>query len=401
MITASIKIAKIWNVPIGLHWSWFIVFALVTFSLAGATFPESYPGLQPAAYWILGAVTSLLFFTSVLLHELGHTALAQRYGVPVREINLFIFGGVAVMTRESPSAKAEFWIAIAGPIVSLLLAASFGLIAYASGDFIYLAAPAGSLSLVNLSLALFNLIPGFPLDGGRVLRAIVWHFNGSLHRATLTASSVGQIVAFGFIAWGVYTMFAGNFSGGIWIAFIGWFLQNAAATTLAQSNLEQALKDVTVRKVMTNEFSRVQINVTLQTLVDEHLLRGEGRCFFVFDGETPRGLITLNEFAKIPREEWTNRTVGEAMIPNEKLITVAVNSQLLTALQTMDEAEIAQVAVVENNRLTGILSREQILRYISLRQSLGLMKTHEQLQPQNKSLVGADLKKPAAAQTIL
>ena len=394
MMTASLRIAKIWGIPIGLHWSWFIIFALVTFSLSAGMFPRDYPGLSPAAYWTLGVVTSLLFFASVLLHELGHAALALRYGVPMREINLFIFGGVAVMTKESPSAKAEFWIAIAGPVVSLLLAAGFGLIWLVSGDYVYLAAPVYWLAWINFTLAVFNLIPGFPLDGGRILRAIVWHFNGSLHRATQIASTVGQVVAFGFIAWGVFTMFSGSFSGGLWIAFIGWFLQNAAAATLAQSNLEQSLKDVTVSRVMALDYPRIPVGLKLQKLVDDYLLRGEGRYFIVFDGDEPRGLVTLNEITAAPRENWANITAGQVMIPNENLVNVAPRTELLTALQMMDEAGVAQVPVVEKGQIIGILSREQILRYISLRHSLGLMKALEKSKPVDTIVIAPRLDKP-------
>ena len=394
MMTASLRITKIWGIPIGLHWSWFIIFALVTFSLAAGMFPRDYPGLSPVAYWTLGVMTSLLFFASVLLHELGHAALALRYGVPMREINLFIFGGVAVMTKESPSAKAEFWIAIAGPIVSLLLTAAFGLLWLAGGDWVYLAAPVYWLAWINFTLAVFNLIPGFPLDGGRILRAIVWQFNGSLHRATQIASTVGQVVAFGFIAWGVYTMFDGNLFGGLWIAFIGWFLQNAAAATLAQSNLEQSLKDVPVKRVMTLEYPRIPVGLTLQKLVDDYLLRGEGRYFIVVDGSEPRGIVTPNEITATPRENWGNMTAGQVMITNEKLISVAPNTELLTALQIMDEAGVAQVPVNENGQMIGILSREQILRYISLSHSLGLMKASEKSKPVNGPII-ARLDKPA------
>jgi predicted transcriptional regulator len=227
------------------------------------------------------------------------------------------------------------------------------------------------------------------------LRAIVWHFNGSLHRATRIASGVGQVVAFGFIAWGVYTMFSGNFFGGLWIAFIGWFLQNAAAATLAQSNLEHSLRDVTVKRVMTLEYPRIPVGLTLQKLVDDYLLRGEGRYFIVFDGSEPRGLVTLNEITVTPRENWTSVTAGQVMIPNEKLISVAPNTELLTALQIMDQAGVAQVPVNENGQMIGILSREQILRYISLSHSLGLMKALEKSNPVSGPVIALRLDKPA------
>lgn len=373
-MSASLRIAKIWGVPIGLHWSWFIVFALVTFSLAASVFPSDYAGLSGAAYWTLGALTSVLFFASVLLHELGHTALARRFGVPVREINLFIFGGVAILTRESPSAKAEFWIAIAGPLVSLALAAVFGAVWFLSGDFVYLAAPAYWLAWINFSLAVFNMIPGFPLDGGRVFRAIVWHVKGNLHRATEIASGVGQFVAFGFMACGAFMMFGGNLFGGLWIIFIGWFLQNAAAATLAQSNLEQNLRDVTVGDVMSANYPRAAASASLETLINERILRGESRYFIVHgdEADAPQGIITLKEIAQIPRETWSRVTIGRAMIPNGFLRIIAPHAKLFDALRRMDEAGVAQMPVVENGRLVGVLSREQILHHINLRAELGI-----------------------------
>jgi Zn-dependent protease/CBS domain-containing protein len=362
MMTASVRIAKIWNIPIGLHWSWFIVFTLVTYSLAAGIFPRDYANLTTGAYWTLGAATSILFFASILLHELGHTFVALRYGVPVREINLFIFGGVAVLTRESPSAKAEFWIAIAGPIVSFALAGIFALLWIGSGDFLYLAIPAFFLAGINLTVAVFNMIPGFPLDGGRVLRAIVWGIKGDLHKATRFASATGQMVAF---------------------AFIGWFLQNAAAATLAHSNLERALRDVTVRDVMTAPIETVERGATLQEVVDERLLRGAGRCYFVVENNRQIGLITLTDITRTPREEWSRTTVEAAMTKAENLVTVAPQTGLLAALQRMDEAGVAQLPVIENDAPPGILSRETVLHQIYLRTMLGIG-TREQRRSQKQ-----------------
>ena len=383
MMTASVRIAKIWNIPIGLHWSWFIVFTLVTYSLAAGIFPRDYANLTTGAYWTLGAATSILFFASILLHELGHTFVALRYGVPVREINLFIFGGVAVLTRESPSAKAEFWIAIAGPIVSFALAGIFALLWIGSGDFLYLAIPAFFLAWINLTVAVFNMIPGFPLDGGRVLRAIVWGIKGDLHKATRFASATGQMVAFAFIAYGIYTIFGGNLFGGLWIAFIGWFLQNAAAATLAHSNLERALRDVTVRDVMTAPIETVERGATLQEVVDERLLRGAGRCYFVVENNRQIGLITLTDITRTPREEWSRTTVEAAMTKAENLVTVAPQTGLLAALQRMDEAGVAQLPVIENDAPPGILSRETVLHQIYLRTMLGIG-TREQRRSQKQ-----------------
>lgn len=232
---ASIKLGRIKNIPIGLHWSLLLVFGLLTWSLARGYFPEEYPSLPASAHWFLAVLTSLFFFGSVLLHELGHALVALRNHIPVRQITLFIFGGVAQLEQETRSPGAEFRIAIAGPLVSLGLAGLFGGLYLLDQHIPYLAAPSYWLARINLLLALFNLIPGFPLDGGRVLRAIIWHFTGSMHRATQAASVTGQLVAFGFIGWGIYTIFTGSFFNGLWLAFIGWFLQNAAAASFAQT----------------------------------------------------------------------------------------------------------------------------------------------------------------------
>lgn len=372
MLRASVNLGRIWNIPVGLHWSWFIVFALVTSSLAFVMFPGDYPGLSGAEYFTLGVVTSLLFFASVLLHELGHTFVALRSGVPVREINLFIFGGVAIMTKEPPTAKAEFWIALAGPLVSLALAIVFGALWLAGGDFVYLAAPAFWLAWINLMLAVFNMIPAFPLDGGRVLRAIVWHFKGSLHKATKIASVSGKMFALGFIGIGVFTFLTGNFFGGLWIGFIGWFLMSSAAAALAHTNLEQRLRDVTVGEIMNPQLPFVAAQTTLRELVDEHLLRGRSRFFFVVENNAPQGFVSLTDVTKIPRENWSRLTVGEMMTPAAKLVTIAPHTGLFAALQEMGEKNVAQIAVVENDELRGLISRDAVFQQINLRTQLDI-----------------------------
>ena len=372
MTNASVRLGKIWNIPIGLHWSWFIVFILVTSSLALAMFPQSYPGLSTTAYLLLGVVTSLLFFGSVLLHELGHTLLPLRNGVPVREINLFIFGGVAIMEKEPTSAKAEFWIAIAGPLVSLALAILFGALWLVSGDFVYLAAPAFWLAWINFTLAVFNMIPGFPLDGGRVLRAIVWHYKGSLHKATRIASVSGQMLALGFIGFGIFNFLTGNLFGGLWIGLIGWCLLSSAAAALAHTNLEQRLRDVTVGEVMRRQISFINPQTSLQELVDNHLLRGQNRCFLVGEPDAPQGLISLTDVTKIPRENWGRLWVAEVMIPAKNIISISPETGLFNALREMSEKNIAQIFVVEDGKIVGLISREDVFHQINLRTQLNL-----------------------------
>ena len=226
MTRHNIPLGRILGIPIGLDYSWFLIFVLLTWMLAVSYYPPEFKHWPPSLYWIMGAVTAIMLFVSVLLHELGHSVVALRYGIPVRSITLFLFGGVAQIGAEPPSALAEFLIAVAGPLVSLALAVIF----FAAEPMVRRMTPllglAEYLALINLALVVFNLIPGYPLDGGRVFRAIVWAITGSMRRATLIAAYVGRFFAFLFIFFGVWQMFGGNVGNGLWIAFIGWFLDS-------------------------------------------------------------------------------------------------------------------------------------------------------------------------------
>jgi len=258
-MAANVKLGRIFGIPLELHPSWFLIFGLVTWSLAIGYFPVEYPTLPMVAYWMLGAATSLLFFGSVLIHELGHSVVALRNQVPVRRIILFIFGGVAQIGREPPDAGTEFRIAIAGPLSSLGLAAGFAGLWWLDQAIPYLDAPSVWLMRINLLLAFFNLIPGFPLDGGRILRAVIWHFTGNFYRATQVAVFTGQLAAFGFISLGILIILTGYWLNGLWLVFIGWFLQNAAAASYAQTSLQESLRDVTVAQAMTRDCPLVSL----------------------------------------------------------------------------------------------------------------------------------------------
>ncbi len=370
-MAATVKLGRIWGIPIGLHFSWFFIFGLVTWSLAAGFFPEEYPGLPTAAYWFLGAVTSLLFFGSVLVHELAHALVALRNKLPVRAINLFIFGGVAELTQEPRSAGAEFRIAIAGPLASLALAALFGGLWLLDHQIPYLAAPSIWLARINLLLALFNMIPGFPLDGGRILRAVVWAYSDNLRQATQVATVSGQVVAFGFISIGLYLVLVGNFFNGLWFVLIGWFLQNAAAASLTYSNLQESLRGVTVSQAMQRNLPQVPGLLPLSRLVEENVLR-EGRdSFIVADNGNTRGLLTLGDISAIPARQRRHLTTQQAMVPLERLVKVEPETEVLTALQLMEEAKVKQVPVVKDNRVLGLLSRDGVFNHLRLRSELG------------------------------
>jgi len=368
----SLTLGKIFGIPIKLHTSWFLVAALVTWSLAGSYFPQEYPGWVTMTYWAVGAVTAVLFFASVLLHELGHSVVALREKVPVRNITLFIFGGVAQIGSEPRTAGAEFRIAIAGPLVSLALAGLSGLLSLGAAGVAPLAASAAYLARINLMLAAFNLIPGFPLDGGRVLRAVLWGLGGSLRTATWWASRVGRGVAYLFILLGVGQMFLGGFLNGLWIAFIGWFLKDAAESGYQQVVLKDMLAGVTVRDVMARQCVTVPSDLRLDRLVADHVLSEGHRCFFVADNGEVKGLITLNHIRAVPRDRRDKLTVGQVMAPVDALLRTDFDEDILALLQRMDEAGVNQVPVLDNGHLLGMITRGNLLHYMQLRSELGM-----------------------------
>src|SRR5208283_89434 len=278
MTRHNVPLGRILGIPIGLDYSWFVIFALLTWMLATNYYPAEFKDWPLLLYWLMGAVTAVTLFVSVLLHELGHSAVALRYKIPVRSITLFLFGGVAQIGAEPPSAIAEFLIAAAGPLVSLALAVLFYAVQPLVAGIEPLLGLAKYLAYINLALVLFNLIPGYPLDGGRVFRAIVWSITGSMRRATLIAANVGRFFAFLLIFIGVWQIFTGNFGNGVWIAFIGWFLDNAASAQVHQVMFQSLLAGHKVSQAMSTHCATVSADLTLQELVDEHILTSGQRC---------------------------------------------------------------------------------------------------------------------------
>jgi Zn-dependent protease len=298
----------------------------MTWSLATSYFPTEFKNWPQTQYWIVGAVTTIMLFGSVVLHELGHSMVALRYKIPVNSITLYIFGGIAQFGSEPPSAIAEFWIAIAGPAVSFGLAIVFQLLQSIFTGFAPLLALAKYLAYINGTLALFNLIPGFPLDGGRVFRAIVWGASHNLRKATLIAAGLGRAIAYAFILYGVWQMISGNFGNGLWIAFIGWFLESAATSQVQQQTVHDLLEGFTVQQIMKRDYVTIPMEITLQNLVDGHILRSGRRCFVVTDeaGQVA-GLLTLHHLSKIPRTDWNGITAGEVMTPLIRVKMVSTN----------------------------------------------------------------------------
>lgn len=369
----ALSLGKIFGIEVRLDYSWFIIFVMVTWSLAVHHFPMNHQ--WPASTsWTVGILTSLLFFASILAHEFGHSFVAIRKGIPVQSITLFIFGGIARITKEPERPRDEFLIAIAGPAVSAGLGLFFLAVSVlASSPHEPVAALASWLGWINLSLALFNLLPGFPLDGGRILRSIVWGRTGSFKRATQIASTAGQVVAYGFIFLGIWLFFSGRWIDGLWLGFIGWFLNNAAIANYQQVALQEQLSGVTARAVMMTDCPRVPRDLTLHALVYDYLLKDATRCFPVVEDGQVYGIITLHHVKAFPPQQWPFITVGQAMTPFEETKKVRPDQDLFKVMELMTAEDVNQVPVVEDGRLLGMISRDRLLSFITVRAELGLV----------------------------
>jgi Zn-dependent protease/predicted transcriptional regulator len=367
---ASIPLGTIRGIPIGIHYSWFIVFGLLTYSLAIGLFPALYEDWATETYWITAAIASILLFVSVLLHELGHSVTAQRKGIPVRSITLFIFGGVASIGEESETAGDEFAIAIMGPVVSIFIAIVSAVLWLTIGPFQEQAAAVFMyLALVNTILVVFNMIPGFPLDGGRVFRAIIWGWTGNVTTATRIASTTGVIIGYGFIILGIFLVFQVPITG-IWLIAIGWFLQNAADQAYRQHQLRRTFEGIKVRQLMEPHPITVSAFASLEELVDRYMLGRNLRGLPVVDDDVLAGIVTLTDIKDTPREEWSRYRVLDCMTARENLITAEPDTDLDTVLQLMSEHDFHQIPVLQEGRLVGLLTRGQVIRFLQLRQTL-------------------------------
>ncbi len=371
----SLRIGKIAGIDIFVHVSWLIILVLLTWSLATGWFAALYPGWSPFTYWVISLLAALLLFTSVLLHELAHSLVARRHGLPVNNITLFIFGGVSNLEHEPTSAGVEFQMSLVGPLTSLLIGGlSFVLLVLIGRDTSPLAAILGYLATANILLGLFNLLPGFPLDGGRVLRSIIWKISGSLSTATRVAAWVGQTIAYLLILGGIWLLFGGNLLSGIWIGFVGWFLLTGAQSAHVQFMFETMFKGVTVGEMMNSNPVTVPANISLQKLVDDFLLPHGWRSAFVMQIDQLVGLITLSDIRHTPREQWGQTLVGHVMTPLERLHVVSPQQNLKEVMPLMVAHNVNQLAVIEEGRLVGVLSREDIMRSLQIRQVLGIDK---------------------------
>jgi Zn-dependent protease len=372
-VVGTFRVARIFGFDISVHWSWFFIFFLVTWTFATGILEEFYGEWTDTRRWVVAAAIALIFFVSILLHEMSHSVLARRYGIPVSSITLFVFGGVSNLGKEPETPRQEFLIAVVGPLTSFAVAIFFGA-AYVVLNSLDdgLGAISANLAVINFSIGLFNLVPGFPLDGGRVLRSVFWAQKRNILDATRMASNVGQIVAYGIMALGVAAFFfLGSPITGVWLFLIGTFLRTASAASYEQLFMDRVLRGIPASSVASQEYDKVSPELTLQQLAEDHVLAGHGRCFPVVAGQELLGLMTLTDLREVPREDWPRTTVYKAMTPFAKLRTVTMRDDLPKVLSLMAAGDINQVPLVDGRILLGLIHRADVLRYIQMRQEIG------------------------------
>jgi Zn-dependent protease/predicted transcriptional regulator len=371
MMRGSLKLGTLAGIDIRVHYTWFFAFVLIAWSLALGYFPTVNAGLGAGTYWVLGVVSALLLFGSVLVHELGHSLVAGARGIRVDSIVLFIFGGVSNITKEASTARDEFLIAVVGPLTSLVLAGLFWVLGQVFPADTALSAVATYLAFTNLLLGAFNIVPGFPLDGGRVLRSILWGTTGDMARATRTASYVGQGVAFLMIAWGVSRLLAGDVFGGLWTAFIGWFLNSGAEASRQQLTVGDVLRGVPVSTVMDTSPTVAEPTLSVQDFVFQHTLRHGHRALPVVEGGRLVGIVSITDAKHLSHDAWTTTPVGEVMT-RTPLKTLAPEADLNAALELMVANGVHQLPIVRDGALVGMLSRSDVMRYMQLGAELNL-----------------------------
>lgn len=364
----SLRIGKVTGIDLYIHAGWLIILVLLTWSLAGDRFVQLAPTWTSGTYWITALITSLLFFVSVLAHELAHAWLTQAHGLTIARMTLFIFGGIEDLESPPRSVGSELQIALIGPCASLLIAGlAYALALPFAGTGTPEEAVLDYLAFINLSLALLNLLPGFPLDGGRILRAILWKSSGDYRRAARTATLAGQGCAYLLIVLGIGSFFFGYFFYGLWTIFIGWFLLSAAQAAHMQTLIQTTLHEVTVQRAMNVASVTVPANISLQKLVDEYFGPLQLSSAFVVQGGYLAGLITLMEVNQVPRDHWSKTPVGYSMRLKEQLLVATPDQSLSAVLQSMVTHGIDLVPVVKDGLLVGVLSLESVIAYLQQR----------------------------------
>jgi Zn-dependent protease len=377
---SQIKIGTVFGVELGLHYSWLVIALLITFSLVAQFHAENHDWSQ-VVVWATAILTGLLFFACLLTHELSHALVARLRGIPIHKVTLFLLGGVAQIEKEASDAKTEFWMAIVGPFTSGVVGLILLALAWATGWVLHTppATPAVALLVwlgyINLGLAAFNMIPGFPLDGGRVLHAILWWVMHDAERSTRAAARVGQVVAVLFIGFGIIEFFQGAGLGGLWLAFIGWFLLQAAGASYLQVRSRSLLRGLRVRDVMSTDYKTVDPGTSIQDFVHQQLLPTGRRCFLVVSDSQTLGLITPGDVRAIESQAWPYTSVQAAMRPASKIHFVNREMPAIKALEIMGRENINQLPVMSGSRLEGIVTRAHIFQVLRSRAELDAFTT--------------------------
>lgn len=376
----SVRIARIFGIDLRIHISWLVIFGLILLQLSQPTSLPGLPVLPRGEAYLVAAITAVLFFSSVVAHELAHSLVARAFQMPVSSITLFLLGGVANLAKEPPGPRAEFLMAIAGPATSVAIGV-LGLAVSAvldrtlsasiTGDVV--AASAGFLGRINLSLAAFNMIPGFPLDGGRVFRSIVWGIARDRSRATRIAARGGQAIAGLLLLFAVWLFFDQALGGNaLWIALIAYFLYNAASSSLEQERVSSAVAGVRVGSLMSTQFRAIHPRATVADLVDVHLLPHNARAVAVVDADRLVGIVTIADLRRIPREAWGETRAEDVMRAASELPSLMPSSRLITAIERFGATDLPVLPVVEDGALVGMLEREAVGSYVRMREMLGL-----------------------------
>ena len=371
----SYRLLRVFGIDILVHWSWLVIFVLLTWWLSQGFFKDQYGDWTAGQRWAAAVVSALTFFASILLHELAHSLVAKREGLSVKSITLFIFGGVSALGSEPETPGQEFRVAIVGPIVSFILAGAFGIVALVA----HLSDVGGSppaavvlyLAIVNGAVGVFNMLPGYPLDGGRVLRAVLWARGRNLLTATRRASLVGTLLAFGLIAFGVFSILTGNFIGGAWFIVIGWFLRNVSEASYQQQLYRNTLEGTKVGQLINRSFNSASPDINLNTLVQEYMLARSQRSVPIVVGMELLGLVTMRDLKRVPRDEWETTSVFRAMTPREKLHHVDAEEEITRALEIMAKENVNQLPVLEFGRFVGFVTRADVMRLMQVRSELG------------------------------
>jgi Zn-dependent protease/CBS domain-containing protein len=386
------RLGRLFGVEVVADFSLLIIFALVTFNLGAGVFPRWRPDWSIAMTWGVALTAALTFFSSVLIHELSHALTARAFGIEVRRITLFLFGGMAHMEREADSPKAEFFVALVGPVTSAALGALalwLGLDwagpgvaqAAATEDPVVLAnalrdvGPVPMLLLwlgpINILLALFNMVPGFPLDGGRVLRSILWATTKDLAKATRWSAGAGQAVALALMAWGLFNLFYGALGSGLWLILIGWFLNNSAKLSYEQLLLRQELESVPLERVMRTRLLRVEPTLTLDRFMHDCVMRSEQQAFPVEAQGRLLGIVRLADVRRLPQSEWQAATVAQVMVPTNELVSLPPNARAEQALDALARRDVEQLPVVDHDHIVGLVSRGDLMKWLAFRRGIG------------------------------